>query len=182
MNASKLTVGLALAGLIACSQNRAPDVAGQIRNSLKQGGLNSVTVSQDRDKGVVTLGGSVAQSLDKDRAAQLAQPLAAGEVVANEIAVLPAGYRSEAKSVDSNLDKGIEANLDAALTQSNIKGIRHSTTNGVITLKGDLATPDMRARVEKIAAGVPNVQQVVNEIDVKNQMATSTGSADRTKR
>src|ERR1700748_185357 len=114
MNESKIGVGLALAGLIACTENRAPDVAGQIRNSLKQSGLNSVTVAQDRDKGVVTLGGSVAQPQDKERAAQIAQPLAAGEVVANEIAVLPAGYQSEAKSVDSNLDKGIEANLDAA--------------------------------------------------------------------
>jgi hypothetical protein len=28
--------------------------------------------------------------------------------------------------------------------------------------------------VEKLAAGVPNVQQVVNELQVKNQKATST--------
>jgi hypothetical protein len=28
--------------------------------------------------------------------------------------------------------------------------------------------------VEKMAAGVPNVQQVVNELQIKNQKATST--------
>jgi len=28
--------------------------------------------------------------------------------------------------------------------------------------------------VEKVAAGVPNVQQVVNELQVKNQKASST--------
>jgi hypothetical protein len=37
----------------------------------------------------------------------------------------------------------------------------------------------LRASAERVAAGVPNVRQVVNEIDVKNQRATS--SADRSK-
>jgi hypothetical protein len=31
-----------------------------------------------------------------------------------------------------------------------------------------------RAQVEKVAAGVPNVQQVVNELQVKDQKASST--------
>jgi hypothetical protein len=31
----------------------------------------------------------------------------------------------------------------------------------------------MRARAEKLATGVPNVQQVVNNLQVKNQKATS---------
>jgi hypothetical protein len=30
------------------------------------------------------------------------------------------------------------------------------------------------AQVEKVAAGVPNVQQVVNELQIKNQQASST--------
>ena len=47
-----------------------------------------------------------------------------------------------------------------------------------MTLKGDLPTPQIRAEVEQVAAQVPNVQQVVNEISVKNQRAT-TSSADR---
>ena len=172
-------VALALAGLIGCANNRAPDVAGKVRDSLKQAGLNSVTVSQNRDKGVVTLGGNVAQAEQKSQAEQVAQPLVGGQVLANEIAVLPKGD-SAARTVDSDLDKGIEANLDAALAQSNIKGVRHSTKNGVVTLKGELATPQMRADIERMATGVPNVQQVVNEIDVKNQRATSS-SADRSR-
>ena len=165
---------LAAAALIGCTANRAPDVTAQIRNSLKQAGLNSVTVSQNRDKGVVTLGGNVAQTQDKARAEQIAQPLAQGQVVADEIAVLPNGYQSQARSVDSDLDKGIQANLDAALTQANIKGVSHSTKNGVVTLTGELETPQIRQYAEKVASGVPNVQQVVNEIDVKNQPATTT--------
>ena len=88
---------------------------------------------------------------------------------------------STAKSVNSDLDKGIENNLNAALTQAEMKGIRHSTKNGVVTLKGELETPMRRAAAERVASGVPNVQQVVNEIEVKNQRATSTGNADRSR-
>jgi hyperosmotically inducible protein len=180
MNSKLSIVLLALGGLVGCASNPAPDVAGKIRDSLKQAGLNDVTVSQDRTKGVVTLGGNVAQSGDKARAEEIARPLADGQVVADEIAVLPKGNESADRSINSDLDKGIEANLDAAFKQANIKGIRHNTRNGVVTLKGELNTPDLRANAEKMAAGVPNVRQVVNEIDVKNQRATSS-SADRSR-
>ena len=51
---SLLVVG-ALAG---CSGIRkSPDVSDSIRKSLDQAGLQDVSVSQDRDKGVVALGG-----------------------------------------------------------------------------------------------------------------------------
>lgn len=174
MNGKFLAVAFGAAALIGCARNQAPDVAGQIRNSLRQGGLNSVTVSQDRGRGVVTLGGSVAQPDDKARAAQIAQPLAQGEVVANQIAVLPNGYQSEARNVDSDLDRGIQANLDAALTQANLGAIHHATKNGVVTLTGSVDTPQTRTQAAQVAAQIPNVQQVVNEIDVKNWRATTT--------
>ena len=181
MTCAKLSViALAAAGFIGCSSNPAPDVAGNIRNSLNQAGLNDVTVSQNRDKGVVTLGGTVAQDADKARAEQIAKPLAGNQVLADEISVVPKGNESAAKAVNSDLDKGIEFNVDAALRQAHIKGVHHSTTNGVVTLKGNLPTPALRAGAERAVSGVPNVQQVVNEIDVKNQRATSS-SADRSK-
>src|SRR5437764_571937 len=88
-----------LGGLIGCANNQAPDGAGKIRDSLKRAGLNDVTVSQNRDKGVVTLGGNVKQEADKARAEQVARPLATGQVVADEIAVLPSGNESAVKSV-----------------------------------------------------------------------------------
>ncbi|HTS65543.1 MAG TPA: BON domain-containing protein [Candidatus Acidoferrales bacterium] len=179
-------VGAIVLGLVGCASNKAPEVAGKVRDALKQAGLNDVTVSQDRDKAVVTLGGTVAQDTDKARAEQIAKPIAAGQVVADEIAVRPNADASTAKSIDSDIDKGIESNVDAALKTANIKGVSHSTKNGVVTLKGKLKTPAQRAEAEQIAARVPNVQQVVNEIDVTNRRASSTpgsstGSADRSK-
>lgn len=170
---------LAIAGMIGCASNKAPDVAGNVRTSLKQAGLSDVSVSQDRDRGVVTLGGNVKDEADKAKAEQIARPLIAGQVLADQIAVLPAGQESTAKSINSDTDKGIEANLDAAFTQANLKGVHHSTKNGVVTLKGDLPTQTQRTEAERTAATVPNVQQVVNEIDVKQQRATTTGSASR---
>jgi osmotically-inducible protein OsmY len=47
-----------------------------------------------------------------------------------------------------------------------------------VTLKGNVATLAARAQAEATAVYVPNVRQVVNELDVKNQPATSS-SADR---
>ena len=181
MKATLPAVVLAAAACLAgCASNREPDVAGRIRDSLKQAGLADVTVSQDRDKGVVTLGGSVKQPTDKSRAEQIAGPLTAGQVLADEIAVLPPGNESSTRSVDSDLDKGIEANLDAAFKQANINGVAHKTKNGVVTLTGNLESMNLRSQAQHVATGVPNVQQVVNEIDVKRQRATSS-DADRYK-
>jgi len=180
MKSMYLVMAVAIVGLAGCASNRAPEVAGKIRDGLKQAGLNDVTVSQNRDKAVVTLGGNVKQDADRARAEQIARPIAAGQVIADEIAVLPAGNESAARSVDSDLDRGIQANLDAALIQANIKGVDHSTKNGVVTLTGNLETPQLRADAEHVATTVPNVQQVVNEINVKNQRAT-TSQADRSR-
>jgi hyperosmotically inducible protein len=180
MSAKLWVAALAAAGFVGCaSNNQAPDVAGKIRDSLHNAGLTSVSVSQNREKGVVTLGGNVQQEADRARAEDVARPLTAGQVLADEIAVVPSGDNSAAvKKIDSDLDNGIQSNLDAAFIQANIKGVSHSTKNGVVTLTGEVNTPALRQQAQQVAAGVPNVQQVVNELDVKNQRATSTG-ADR---
>jgi hyperosmotically inducible protein len=146
-----------------------------IRKNLDQSSLNDVTVSQDRDKGVVTLGGHVASDADKSQAEAIAKSNAPGQVVADEIAVIPPGVESEAKAVNSDLDKGIDKNLDAALIKTRLKnGVKYDVKNGVVTLTGEVNSQTQRVRVESIAAKVPNVQQVVNELEVKNQKATST--------
>jgi osmotically-inducible protein OsmY len=170
-------LALIIAGsFIGCARNtQSPDVSGDIRKSLDQAGLKDVTVSQDRDKGVVTLGGHVAADADKSQAESIAKSIAGGQVVADEIAVLPAGAEHDTKTVNSDLDKGIEKNLDAALIQNHLeKGVKYSVNNGVVTLTGDVNSQSKRAQAEKIATSVPNVQQVVNDLQVKNQKASSS--------
>jgi osmotically-inducible protein OsmY len=43
-----------------------------------------------------------------------------------------------------------------------------------VTLTGEVSSQSKRAQVEKVASTVPNVQQVVNELQVKDQKASST--------
>jgi hyperosmotically inducible protein len=152
-----------------------PDVAGSIRASLDQSNLKDVSVSQDREKGVVTLGGHVANAGDKAQAESLAKSIAVGEVVSNQVAILPPGAETEAKEVNADLDKGIDKNLEAAFLQSAIKkGISHSVKNGVVTLTGEVNSESRRVKAQTVASSVPNVRQVVNELQVKNQKATSS--------
>jgi len=168
---------LAVGILTGCSQTatKSPDVSESIRKSLDQAGFKDVTVSQDRDKGIVTLGGQVASENDKSQAESLAKSLAGVQVVADQIAVIPVGAEKEAKAVNSDLDQGIEKNLDAALIQNKLhKSVKYEVKNGVVTLNGEVNSEDKRARAEKVATGVPNVTQVVNNLQVKNQKASSS--------
>jgi len=103
-----------LAGCTATSTKTA-DVSDNIRTALDKAGYKDVSVSQDRDKGVVTLNGHVAADGDKAQAESIAKSIAGSQVVSNEIAVIPLGAGSDAKTVNADLDKGIESNLDAAL-------------------------------------------------------------------
>ena len=162
--------------LIGCSDtNKSPDVSDNIRKSLDQAGYKDVSVSQDRDKGVVTLSGTVATDSDKAQAESIAKAGAGAQVVADQIAVRPPGNESVAKTVDSDTDKAIEKNLDAALVKNKLdKHISYDVKNGVVTLKGDAASHAKRTQIEKVAAGIPDVKQVVNEIEVKTQKASAT--------
>jgi osmotically-inducible protein OsmY len=163
--------------LTGCSttSTRAANVIDSIRTSLDQAGLKDVSASQDRDKGVVTLGGHVSSDRDKTQAESIARSLAGSQVVANQVAVIPPGVEREAKTVNSDLDKGIESNLDAALIMDKLHdSVKYAVKNHVVTLTGDVDSPSKRARAEEVASAVPNVQQVVNVLQVKGQKATSS--------
>jgi osmotically-inducible protein OsmY len=170
-------VTLLIVGTLAgCSGTRkSPDVSDSIRKSLDQAGLKDVSVSQDRDKGVVTLGGHVPSDGDKFQAESIAKSIAGEQVVSNQVGVIPPAAEREAKTVNSDLDKAIEKNLDAALIQYRLKkGVKYDVKNGVVTLNGEVNSQARRARIERVASAVPNVQQVVNELQVKDQKATSS--------
>ena len=151
-----------------------PDVADSIEKSLDQANIDDVSVGQDREKGVVTLSGSVASDAEKAQAEAIAKAAAPRDVIANEIRVLPAGMEARADDVVDDLDAGIERNLDAAFTSADVRGVTHKVETQVVTLTGDVSSETDRSRIEKMAAAVPNVKQVVNKLEVKNQRATST--------
>ena len=179
----KLRLSVAMLALLAvgilagCSgtATKSPDISDSIRKSLDQAGFKNVSVSQDRDKGIVTLGGQVASESDKSQAESLAKSLAGTQVVADQIAVVPVGIEKEAKAVNSDLDDGIEKNLDAALIQNKMHdNVKYEVKSGVVTLTGEVNSQYKRDQAEKVATSVPNVKQVVNDLQVKNQKASSS--------
>jgi len=85
------------------------------------------------------------------------------------------GAEKDAKAVNSDLDKGIEKNLDAALIQNQMHdNVKYGVKSAVVTLTGEVNSQDKRDNAEKLATNVPNVKQVVNDLQVKNQKATSS--------
>ena len=172
-----LPVLLVVGSIGGCSGTSAksPDVSDSIRASLDQTGLTKVSISEDRDKGVVTLGGNVGNDGDKFRAETIAKSLSGALVVADQIAVVPPGVERDAKAMNSDLDEGIGKNLDAALIQNRFHdSVNYGVKNGVVTLTGEVNSQSKRTEAERTTASVPNVQQVVNELQVKDQKASSS--------
>jgi osmotically-inducible protein OsmY len=168
---------IAASALSGCSTTatKSADIKDSLRASISQAGFKDVTVDQDRDKGVVTLTGHVAADADKVQVQSIAQSIAVGQVVSNQVEVVPIAGESAAKAINADLDKGIEHNLDAALIEAHLhEHVKYAVKNHVVTLTGEVNSQASRARAEAVASAVLNVQQVVNELQVKAQKASSS--------
>ena len=154
----------------ACSRNQHPDVKYAVDTAMTQNGLGVVKVSQDRDKGVVTLTGDVESADQKAQAENIAREAAPGYAISNELGIRPVGMESQAKAVDSSLDSGIEDNYKAELKAHNNlddQSISYDAKNGTLVLKGSVKTQAQREEANKLAQNTPNVKEVVNEIEIK---------------
>jgi hyperosmotically inducible periplasmic protein len=170
---------LLLTVAIGCTSNKAstPDVKSQVTTALDNAGYKDLKVDVNHDKELVTLTGDVKTQEDKNRAEELAKTTAAGYVVSDEIGVRPEGDESSARKIDSNVDSAIEKDFKAVIIANRMEKqhIRFDAKNGVLTLKGNVDNSGEREQAEKLAAGVPNVQQVVNELDVKGAKKKPSG-------
>ena len=104
-------------------------------------------------------------------------------VIANEISVQPVGEESAARNIASNVDDAIEKNYKAALISKGLdrESIRFNAKNGVITLKGHVKSPQTKQEAQQIATNIPNVQQVLNELEVRRwqvRCLAEAGSSD----
>ena len=86
-------LGLALS--LGCN-NQHPDEKDAVTNALKSNNLGDLSVSQDRDKGVITLTGNVQSSDQKQQAETVTKQAAPDYTVADEIGVRPPGAASQA--------------------------------------------------------------------------------------
>ncbi len=166
------TMSLLLAvALIGCNQKvQHPDVKGTVDTAMTRTNLGVVRVSQDRDKGVLTLTGDVESAEQKARAERVASQAAPGYTISNEIGVRPVGAESQAKAVDSSLDDGIENNFKAALkAHKNLddQSISYDAKNGTLVLKGSVKSAAQKNEAGRLAKAIPNVKEMVNEIELK---------------
>jgi osmotically-inducible protein OsmY len=160
-----------LISCLACSNRTGDNVAYKdaVKRALEQAELTDVSVAEDRDKNTVTLGGTVHSDDAKQTAARVAKNAAGDRIIVNEVSVRPVGAESEAKSMASDIDGGIEKNYKAALIANHLdkQHVDFSAKNGVLTLKGRTETAQQRQRAQTAAADVPNVKQVLNQIEVR---------------
>jgi hyperosmotically inducible protein len=174
--AAILVCSLALAG--CHNQATHPDEKSGVTNSLSSNNLTNVSVSQDRDKGVMTLTGNVDSDDQKSQAESLAKQAAPDYTIADEIGVRPLG-ENNAGSVASNLDSAIEDNFKASIKAHNNlddQSIRYTAKNGTLVLKGTVKTLEQKKEAESLAKHVPNVQQVINELEVKPKKHSTSNS------
>ena len=155
-----------------------PDEKTAVDQALTSNDFGTVGVSQDRDKGVITLRGNVGLPGDKDRAGKIAQRAAPDYTIANEIGVRPETIPGAA-GADAKLDSAIEDNFKAAIKAHenlNDQSISGSAKNGTLVIKGSVKTSQQKAEAETLAKQVPNVGQVVNELKVKSDKHSTPSS------
>ena len=91
-----LALGVA-ATIVACGLTAAihshthPDSQLAVHSALMSHSLDSVSIDQDQDKGIIRLTGIVESASHRDRALQLAQQAAPGYTIDNQIQVNRAG-------------------------------------------------------------------------------------------
>lgn len=140
-----------------------------VKKALQQADLKDVNVSDDAGKNTITLSGTLHSEDAKKRAGDVAKSAAPSRQIANEISVEPVGVESQTRAVASNLDDGIESNYKAALLAKGLdkESIHYKAKNGVLVLTGSVKSARQRDEASQLASKVPNVRQVVNELDVR---------------
>jgi hyperosmotically inducible protein len=79
----------------------------------------------------------------------------------------------EAQVKDLEITAQVKSKLASDVGLSSATNISVNSTNGVVTLSGQVDTADLKSRAEATAKSVPNVVRVVNSL----QVATSPAAA-----
>ena len=72
---------------------------------------------------------------------------------------------------DLQITAQVKSKLASGLSVSSVTNVSVNSTNGVVTLSGQVDSADLKARAEALARSVPKVVRVVNNL----QVAPKTG-------
>ena len=138
-----------------------PDEADSLFQALVTNGFDTVSVTEDRAQGVITLTGTVESPERKAYAAQIAEENASDYVIANELIVM-----TPSPTADQLAQDKLKPVLHAP-GNLGMQNISYQAKDGTLILSGFVQTTSERAEAVKLAKGVPNVERVVDEIKVR---------------
>lgn len=164
--------GLAGACLLAgCSSGpKYPNSRPNVISSLAQDHLRNLTVSQDRNHGVITLTGTVTSQQDKLQAEDIAKSEAPKYKIADETTVVPPPS-AVVTAKPSWTDMQIQDNFNKEVKQHHFldrpgDDISIHSTNGDVVLSGKVRTPYDKQEADKLAKSIVNLHNVKNDLAV----------------
>jgi osmotically-inducible protein OsmY len=151
-------------GVAAC--DRGPDPEEQVSKALKDAQLNDVKVDWDKDAHIAHLKGTVDQATDRQRAEDVAAA-AVGTTgrVLNEVTI-----KGLNDKIADDMDGGIKSRLKTMIAEDKeLKDhdIDFDVNNGVVTVKGNVATAAEKNRVTQIVKAAPGVKDMANALEIK---------------
>jgi osmotically-inducible protein OsmY len=136
-----------------------------------------VDVAVEVGNGVVLLTGAVPSREHRDRAVAIAKETVADQaaniamdyMVRDRIDLVPAGASitrmTETVDTDHHLFSVLMAKLTVAENPSARK-VRLDVLEGVVSLRGDVASPEAKEEAERLVAGTEGVREINNELRV----------------
>jgi osmotically-inducible protein OsmY len=155
-----------LAFVTAVGCDRGPDTEENVRRALDQANMQVVQVEVDDAASIVHLKGTVETMGDRTRAEEVASA-AVGTTgrVLNELTVK--GLNDQTAG---NLDGDIDDTLNMTVDNDPIlkeRDIDFDVVNGMVTIRGEVATAGEKAQVEQLAKAAPGVKDVANGLEIK---------------
>lgn len=165
-----VAVTLVLSG---CRSNDHPDYRMAVYNALDKSNLRSINVAQDRGAGTITLTGVVGSMDRRQQAETIAKQSAPGYQIADKIQIHATGLQDDIQDATqkAQLDSAIEDRFKAQLAdEPSLKSekIQYMAFHGTLTLKGTVRNTKERQQAEDLAKKVPDVQRVVNELQIRS--------------
>jgi osmotically-inducible protein OsmY len=171
--------GRSLLGHVWGESQSADDIA--LTNKVKSAfslskRLSAYEINVGAKDGAVTLTGQVPTEVDKQLAGSVVKDIPDVKSVDNQIQVNP-GIKPSETSVREGMrvtDLEIRADLNEKLAMSQAlqgQSIQANVQDRTVTLAGRVETPAQKTGAEQLARSVPNVVDVVNNLEVSNPTA-----------
>ena len=172
LNVLSVAILAATTILSGCHNREHPDDRMAVYNVLDKNYLRSVTVSQDRGKGTITLNGIVGSMGRRQAAEKLAQQAAPGYQILNRLQVQSTGLQDDiqAATQKAQLDSSIEENFKEMIAdEPSLKSekIQYTSFQGTLMLEGTVRSRKERQEAEDLAKKIPQVQHVDNRLQIR---------------